>query len=130
MHQLYKLAKILYLPSKAILWRSNHNISLDGECDRSMDNSGSTLVCRLSYQFPVRPATDICTLSSLQQALVIHAWSSASLTAPPLTRTTKLWYGNQIIGLQPICRSAIYMSTAHDGLHLLHNSFGLSHIYY
>ncbi|KYM94980.1 hypothetical protein ALC62_14575 [Cyphomyrmex costatus] len=38
-----------------------------------MDNSGSTLVCRLSYQFLCRPAADICTLSSLQQALVIHA---------------------------------------------------------
>lgn len=46
--------------------------------DRSMDNNGPTLVCRLSYQFPVRPGADVCTPTSLQQALVIQAWSSAS----------------------------------------------------
>ncbi|EFN60806.1 hypothetical protein EAG_12130 [Camponotus floridanus] len=51
---------------------------LDGQHDRSMDNSSSTLVCGLSYQFPVRPAADVCTPSSLQQASVIQARSSAN----------------------------------------------------
>lgn len=68
--------------------------------------AGSTLVCGVSYEFPGRPGADVCTPSSLQQALAIRARSCAELVPIrerfPYERfhTTKLPRRYQIIEIR------------------------------